>query len=121
MKPAIVENDQSTAGRSFLIFAICAMVVAGIYGTYVLYDNHQHSVWASSYIDNKTEELNSESAHRHRVVTYGEHEDWISSAIDKGVADFPEGSLFHYKSSAEEGYAILKRGRVVWRYAVIKH
>jgi len=81
------------------------------------------------FIDHRTQNLNADSALLHWIATYrgegesmyrGEQES-MKAYFHGAVEEFPEGTLFHYKSSGEEGYAIVDHGRIVWRGATKKY
>ena len=75
----------------------------------------------NTFIDKGKKNLSAKSAQEHFLNTYSWGKNTTSKIFDEAVAKYPEGILFHYKSSAEEGYAIVDHGRIVWRRAVVKY
>jgi len=114
------ENDPPKLWINPIVIAATATLVIGGALGFVWLQSSREAAWVSSFTDHTTQKLDLKSARRHWVATYGEHRSWISRRIEEGVRGHPNGSLFHYDSPTEEGYAILHNGRIAWRCAVWK-
>jgi len=122
MKPPInEESDKSRVWRISIVILLCSAIVIGMTSIVLLIEYETQFNKTSMFLEHRTENLSAESAQKHFLDTYSWGKNTSSRIFDDAVAKYPEGILFHYKSSAEEGYAIVDHGRIVWRRAVVKY